>query len=81
MLYSGGQRRAEYFVQPQCILRRAGYRGKDHEQVPAYGAWPRHVAVRYVRGALGGAGLRQKDRGVKHFRHLFQWPCAGPLYL
>ena len=37
VLYSGGQHRAEYFVQQQCILRRAGYRGKDHEQVPAHG--------------------------------------------
>ncbi len=31
VLYSGGQRGSEHSVQPQRILRRAGYRGKDHE--------------------------------------------------
>ena len=58
VLYSGGQRRAEYFVQPQCILRRAGYRGKDHEQVPAHGIGKSHVSVGNVCGAFRGPGLR-----------------------
>lgn len=31
VLYSGGQRGSEHPVQPQRILRRTGYRGKDHE--------------------------------------------------
>ena len=50
--------RAEYFVQPQCILRRAGYRGKDHEQVPAQGIGKSHVSVGNVCGAFRGPGLR-----------------------
>ena len=58
VLCSGGQHRAEYFVQPQCILRRAGYRGKDHEQVPAHGIGKSHVSVGNVCGAFRGPGLR-----------------------
>ena len=40
------------------ILRRAGHRGQDHEQVPAHRAGPGYVALRHVRGAVGRAGLR-----------------------
>lgn len=39
-------------------LRRAGYRGKDHEQVPAHGIGKSHVSVGNVCGAFRGPGLR-----------------------
>ena len=31
LLYSGGQRGAQHPVQPECIFRRTGYCGEDHE--------------------------------------------------
>ena len=31
VLYSGGQRGAQHPVQPECIFRRTGYCGEDHE--------------------------------------------------
>ena len=36
VLHSGGQRGAEHPVQPQRLVRRAGHRGQDPEQIPAY---------------------------------------------
>ena len=31
VLYSGGQRGTQHSVQPECIFRRTGYCGEDHE--------------------------------------------------
>ena len=39
-------------------LRRAGYRGKDHEQVPAHGAGQGNVPFGHVRGTLCRPCLR-----------------------
>ena len=43
--------------QPERILRRTGYRGKDHEQISAHGSRQGHVSGGDVRGAVGGARL------------------------